>query len=126
MKPGQPSPSVLEVVQSFRKGPVDNGFRREHNLALIGTAFQQVADRVNFRKQQNEGTAKLARELNRLPRYPMHPKPKNIKKVTPSGALRSEAAAWRGLEQHLWEEMINESAQAAQKASFHHSQRVVR
>jgi hypothetical protein len=37
--------ALLEVVQSFRKGPVDNGFRREHNLALfIGLGFQKVAD----------------------------------------------------------------------------------
>jgi len=36
--------ALLEVVQSFRKGPVDNGFRREHNLPLIGLGFQKVAD----------------------------------------------------------------------------------
>ncbi len=36
--------ALLEVVQSFRKGPVDNGFRREHNLAVIGMGFEKVAD----------------------------------------------------------------------------------
>src|SRR5438270_679234 len=30
------------VDYSFRKGPVDNGFRREHNLALISLGFQKV------------------------------------------------------------------------------------
>jgi hypothetical protein len=36
--------ALLEVVQSFREGPVDNGFRREHNLALISLGFQNVPD----------------------------------------------------------------------------------
>ena len=36
--------ALLEVVQSFRQGPVDHGFRREHNLALIGLGFEKVAD----------------------------------------------------------------------------------
>ena len=36
--------ALLEVVQSFRQGPVDHGFRREPNLALIGLGFGKVAD----------------------------------------------------------------------------------
>src|SRR5207237_10389355 len=39
---GSVDAALLEVVQSFRKGPVDNGFRREHNLALISLGFQKV------------------------------------------------------------------------------------
>src|SRR5215470_8925861 len=35
--------ALLEVVQSFRKGPVDNGLGREHNLAVISFSFQKVA-----------------------------------------------------------------------------------
>ena len=41
---GPVDPALLEVVQSLRNGPVDNGFRREHNLALISLGFQKVAD----------------------------------------------------------------------------------
>jgi hypothetical protein len=34
----------LRSSNPIRKDPGDNGFRREHNLALIGLGFQKVAD----------------------------------------------------------------------------------
>lgn len=36
--------ALLEVVQSFREGPINDGLGREHNLPFVNLCFQKVAN----------------------------------------------------------------------------------